>query len=622
MRAFGFTQVQAQAILDMPLRRLTALERKQLQNEQKDLKRHIAYLEDLLADVSKILGVIRDELLSLRPQHADSRRTQVVERMQGTLTSTDLLPDMQTWVALGANGELRRQTFDGISRASLRQAGRNAAIALLTANTRDHLFIFAADGRCHRLGIHEIPQEARKHLANFTDYGRRDAIATALALPRAVSDESGGYLFLVTHQGSVKRVALSNLMQAAARNLTVMRVAAKEQLGWAFVTPGNAEVILVTRKGRSIRFPEEMVRAAGLAAGGVGGINLKGDDKVVAAMPATADGELLTVTTGGFVKRTRMGEFSTQGRGGSGIIAHKVNKRTGDLVGAAILTAEHDAPLSSRGASNHFATFVTQKGVAKPLKPDRIPPSGRYTQGVQAVDIAENDTVAAVQVVSQGVLRVTSERDNPPLPSSLEPQMNGRGNKMGAKQVSEGRERTTKAADGQKRTQASKGKRTTETAGKESTPAKGKTRPPANGTARKPKTASTKRASAAKETPTTKASTGKGNAREASNSGVKPGARRTKQQKTAPKDGAQELDMSTASRRAAETAKHGKARAATRTNHTVSSEDQLVQGRLIEDAAASQKPAARKSAARSATEPKNKVARVSSVTKSQKKISG
>ena len=310
MRGFDFTQVQAQAILDMPLRRLTALERKQLQDEHKELRQRIAYLEGLLADDAKILAVVREELLALRQLHADRRRTQIVERAQGTLTATDLLPDRRVWVALGARSELRRQDFSGISRTSLRQAGQNAAVALITANTRDQLYFIAADGRCHRLGVHEIPADAHRDLADLTDFSRRDAIAAMLNLPQSASD---GFLFLVTRQGDVKRIALSDFTQAAAGAVDLMRVTAKDRLACAFVTPGNGEVILVTRQGRSIRFPEEMVRAKGPAAAGVAGINLKRGDEVIAALPVSPKGELLTATAAGFVKRTRMSEFSPAG---------------------------------------------------------------------------------------------------------------------------------------------------------------------------------------------------------------------------------------------------------------------------------------------------------------------
>lgn len=407
IRAFGFTEVQAQAILDMPLRRLTALERKQLQDEHKELQQLIAYLEDLLSDDAKILGVIREELLALRQQHADRRRTQIVERAQGTLTATDLLPDRRVWVALGANGNLRRQDFTAISRAGLRKAAQNAAAALLTANTRDQLFIFSASGRCYRLGVHELPQEGRRHLADLTDFSRRDTIASMLALPHSAPE---GFLFLVTRQGTVKRIALADFTQAALNAQDVISVNGKDRLACAFVTPGNGEVLLITRMGRSIRFPEENVRAMGAPARGVAGINLKRGDEVIAAFPVAPDGELLTVTSAGYLKRTRIDEFSLQGRGGGGIIAHKIEERTGDLVGAAILTPEHA-----------FAAFVTQRGVAKPHALAEVPASGRSTLGARKVDLASSDAVAAVHAVSPVVIAM----DSPPPPP--DPQPNGRG---------------------------------------------------------------------------------------------------------------------------------------------------------------------------------------------------
>ena len=440
VRAFGFTQAQAQAILDMPLRRLTALERRQLQDEHKELRQRISYLEDLLADAGKILGVIREELLALRQRHADRRRTQIVERAQGTLTAADLLPDRRVWVALGAKGALRRQDFAGINRASLRQAAQNAAAALLTANTRDHLFFFAANGRCHRIGVHELPQEGRTSLAALTDFSRRDTIAAMLALPQSATE---GFLFLVTRQGTVKRIAFADFLQAAAAPLDVISVNAKDRLACAFMTPGNAEVLLVTRKGRSIRFSEEVVRAMGLAARGVAGINLKRGDEVIAALPAAPSGDLLTVTSAGYVKRTRMEEFSSQGRGGGGIIAHKLDDRTGDLVGAAALTPEHD-----------FAAFVTQKGVAKPLELDEIPSSGRSALGSRKVELARSDAVAAVQAVSP----VVAAMGGPPPPSASQPNGTGRAATATSAKSTEARPKKMPAKKGRPAATAKSGK--------------------------------------------------------------------------------------------------------------------------------------------------------------------
>ena len=296
----------------------------------------------------------------LRQQHADRRRTQIVERAQGTLTPTDLLPDRRVWVALGANGSLRRQDFNGINRAGLRQAAQNAAAALLTANTRDQLCFFSASGRCHRLGVHGLPQEGRRHLADLTDFSRRDTIASMLALPQAATE---GFLFLVTRQGAVKRIALADFIQGASDAQDVISVNGKDRLACAFISPGNGEILLVTRMGRSIRFSEEKVRAMGAAARGVAGINLKrgrrGHRRPARRARRRASHRYLGPATS---NAPRIDEFSLQGRGGGGIIAHKVEERTGDLVGAAMLTPEHA-----------FAAFVTQRGVAKAARAGRSP---------------------------------------------------------------------------------------------------------------------------------------------------------------------------------------------------------------------------------------------------------
>lgn len=390
MNNFKFSEVQAQAILDMPLKRLAALERRRLQDEYDELQKLIAYLQDLLAHPEKILGVIRQEMLDIREKHGDRRRSQIVERTKGTLTTTDLLPDQKVWISVGANGEIRRQAFAGISSASLRQAGANAATALLTANTRDQLYIFTTDGRCRRVSIHEIPQDEAKHAADFTDLTRRDGVAACLTLPRLASEEATGYLFLVTTGGSVKRISLADFVGAAATDPDVIRVEGKDKLGWVFQTPGDGEVILVTARGQSIRFREEDVRSMGLAAGGVGGMKVKKGDQIVSACVADPNGELVTATVEGFVKRTPLSEYSLQGRNGGGILAHKLTARTGFIVGAAVLSAESE-----------FVTFVTAKGVAKVAAVADIVSSGRGTQGQQTAQAARGDQIAGVQVVSR-----------------------------------------------------------------------------------------------------------------------------------------------------------------------------------------------------------------------------
>jgi DNA gyrase subunit A len=384
---FKFTEIQAQAILDMQLRRLAALERKKLQEEFNDLKKRIAYLEDLLANPHKILGVIKEELLAIKAEFGDARRTQIVDRTKGTLTTTDLLPDQLAWVSLSKNGDLRRQAVSKPGIATMRQIGKDSQAALLTANTRDFLYVFSKDGRCSRIGIHEIPEEGGKKVSDLTGFSGRDAITAAVALPRERNGDDGGFLFLVTDQGAVKRVAAHDVQANTGSEFTVMNVDEKERLQWVLPTRGGQEVILVSAQGQSIRFSEEEVRSMGLAAGGVGGMKLRKKDRIVYAGVVDPDGELMTVTAAGFGKRSPLAEYSVQGRNGGGIVTHKITEKTGEVAAALVLPPKAD---------NAWLVFVTGRGQAKPLLAVEIPVMGRSVQGKAVVEISPQDTIAAV----------------------------------------------------------------------------------------------------------------------------------------------------------------------------------------------------------------------------------
>jgi len=384
---FKFTEIQAQAILDMQLRRLAALERKKLQEEYNDLKKLIAYLEDLLAHPEKILGVIKDELLAIKQEFGDARRTQIVDRTKGTLTTTDLLPDQMAWVSVGKNGELRRQAVSKPGSSTMRQIGKESQVALLTANTRDYLYVFSKDGRTSRIGIHEIAEDGGKKVSDLTGFMGRDAITAAVVLPRERNGNDEGYLFLVTDQGAVKRVTVADVQANTGSEFPVMNVDDKDRLAWAFRTRGDQEVILVSAQGQSIRFTEEDVRSMGLPAGGVGGMKLKKKDRIVYAGVVDPDGELLTVTSGGFAKRSALGEYSVQGRNGGGIVTHKVTAKTGDVAAAVILPPKSD---------NAWMVFVTAKGSPKAALTVETPVMGRGVQGKAVVVASAQDGIAAV----------------------------------------------------------------------------------------------------------------------------------------------------------------------------------------------------------------------------------
>ncbi|MBX3052601.1 MAG: DNA gyrase subunit A [Caldilineaceae bacterium] len=580
MNNFKFSEVQAQAILDMPLKRLAALERKRLQEEYDELQKLINYLQDLLAHPEKILGVIRQEMLDIRERHGDRRRSQIVERTKGTLTTTDLLPDQKVWISVGDNGEIRRQAFAGISSTSLRQAGANAATALLTANTRDQLYLFATDGRCRRVGIHEIPQDVAKHAAELTDLTRRDGVAACLALPRLTSAEATGYLFLVTVGGSVKRISLADFMGAAGTDPDVMRVESKDKLGWVFPTTGEAEVIFVTARGQSIRFREEDVRSMGLAAGGVGGMKVKKGDQLVAACVADPSGELVTVTAEGYCKRTSLDEYSVQGRNGGGIVAHKLTARTGFLSGAAVVTAESE-----------FVTFVTAKGIAKPTAVADVALSGRSTQGQQTVKAAQGDQIAGVQVVS----RITDALDEMTTAAPAPDETTGKPVAKTPPKTSPKPPRGT--GDTPSRANGAAGRRTTRT----SPATKPATQPSDTPSAKKAKDGTAKPEATVKPKRRTRgsASTAETSTTETSRTTEAKPARRTRTAKTTPVQKAP-----------AKTVSSPEPTKPTRSRKSAPAADEPIQPSLLGDDAPSPAPAKRKP---------NKVARVSSVTPGQKK---
>ena len=411
MKNFGFTEIQAQAILDMQLRRLAALERKRLQDEYKDLQDRIKYLEDLLAHPEKILALIKEDLLLIKEKYGDARRTQIVDRTKGTLTTTDLLPDQQVWVALSADGELRRQDVTKIAASTLRQIGKRSEVAILTANTRDYLYLFTKDGRCSRVAVHEIPQDgSAKHLGEFCKFGRRDIVTAAVTLPRGADtptesdgSDAKGYLFFATDQGEVKRITLADFLAVAHTDPTVMGVGEKDRLGWAFVTRGKQEVLLVSAEGQAIRFNEEDVRSMGLAAGGVGGIKLKSSDTVVYAAVVDPEAELITMTAQGFAKRSPLAEYPAQGRNGGGVVTHKPTSRTGNVTTALLVKAY---------GADDMVIPITKKGSPKPLALTEIPVMGRSVQGKLVTEISGSDTIAYLKQL----IDPTQPRDAAPPP--------------------------------------------------------------------------------------------------------------------------------------------------------------------------------------------------------------
>ena len=393
---FKFTEIQAQAILDMQLRRLAALERRKLQDEYREIIALIRALEALLASPKKVLALIRQNLLDLKARYADPRRTQIADRVKGTLTAQDILPDQDVWITLSADGVLARQPLEAPNVSRLSKLARDASAALLAANTRQALFLFSAKGQAARVPIHQIPEGAGAHFADVSGLTRRDRVVAARAIPRPEGEEpapdSGqDYLLLGTVQGKVKRVTIADLLAQAHTDPQVIGLDDGDELLWVDRSAGGGEMLLVTASGQAIRFAEEDVRSMGLAAGGIGGIKLGDKDRVVAggAIPAAprADFSVVMITATGYGKQVALADFPAQGRYGQGVVVAKLSDRTGEIVGAALA-----------GRDDYLMCF-NARGAATVLTLASVPVMGRPAQGKPVVPVAKGDPVQWAYVV-------------------------------------------------------------------------------------------------------------------------------------------------------------------------------------------------------------------------------
>jgi len=372
-KRFKLTEIQAQAILDMQLRRLAALERRKIEDEYKDVLKRIRYLEDLLAHPEKILQVIKDDLQEVKKLYADPRRTQIVETAEaGALTTDELLPEVEVLITVSKRGEVRRQSAKG-RRSKVRQVS-----TLGLASTRDDLLFITDRGVAHRLPAHQVPEEAGVPISTLVPVPKDQEVATFVPL----TDE-GGYLILVTAGGIIKRVQTESLGAVLGSGTLVMRVADEDRLLWAGLSTGEQDVVLVSQNGQAIRFSEDNVRAMGLPAAGVVGIRMGLDDAVVGAALVESEEKdsVFVVSANGYGKRTRVSQFPRQSRGGKGVVAMRLTKATGPLAAATVVSEEDRVVL------------VTAKGKIADIAIRHVSAAGRSTRGSVIAGMRAGDTV-------------------------------------------------------------------------------------------------------------------------------------------------------------------------------------------------------------------------------------
>jgi DNA gyrase subunit A len=399
IKRFKLTELQAQAILDMQLRRLAALERWKIEEEHKQVAATIAHLEDLLAHPIKILALIQDDMHDLIEKYGDDRRTRISADATEELSEADLVPDEAVLISLTERGYIKRvaatafrsQIRGGRSVKGHETKSEDEVVALIPARSLDTMLFFSDKGKVYSEKVYQIPDADRTAkgipLVNILALEPNERVTAAIAVSEF---SSYGYCMLATMRGKVKRVVMEEFAAVRPSGLIAMGLDDGDQLGWARVTSGKDEVIFVTENGQALRFSESKVRAMGRPAAGVQAIKLKKGDSVTSMDVVEKDGALLVVTSGGFGKQTPLKEYSPKGRATNGIatIDQKAIKDIGKIVSARVVQKDDDL------------TIITANGVAIRIKNKTVKQAGRATRGVHLIKPQPGDSVVSVARIS------------------------------------------------------------------------------------------------------------------------------------------------------------------------------------------------------------------------------
>jgi len=417
IRQLELSEIQARHILDMRLQRLTQLERHKIVEEHEQTLALIADLKGILASEQRLMGIIKDELAALKSDFGDERRTEILDETTD-LTIEDLLADEEMVVTITRSGYIKRthvesyrsQKRGGKGVTGMETKEEDIVEDLFVASTHAFLLFFTNKGKVHWLKVHEIPEGGRqakgKAIVNVLSLAEGEAVATCVP----VRDfESGGYVLFATKRGTVKKTELSQFSHPRSGGILAISLEAGDEVMAARRTDGQREVLLSTKAGMIIRFPEEEVRPMGRTAGGVRGIDVDDDDQVIAAEVVQEGVSVFTITERGFGKRTPLEEYRLQGRGGKGIIDIKTEGRNGSVVGM----------LQIRETDDILA--VTTKGQMIRVHGGDITSQGRNTMGVRIIALDADDRVGSVaRVEAEQVVEPHAEpRAEPPAePSS------------------------------------------------------------------------------------------------------------------------------------------------------------------------------------------------------------
>jgi DNA gyrase subunit A len=394
---FKFSEIQAQAILDMQLRRLAALERQKIIEEYEEIIKLIAELEEILNNDRVLRSVIVKELRQVQKDYGDERRTQIVDSSV-ELTLEDLIADEDVVITLSHSGYVKRtpvttyksQRRGGTGRRGMSTRSEDIVSHIFVASTHSYLMIFTTKGQVYKLKVHEIPDAQAA--------GRGKAIVNLINLPGTeqiagvvpVRDFGAGqFVVMVSRKGVIKKTELSDFANIRANGIIAMGVDEDDELIAIEMTDGKKKIFLATHLGQAICFDEDQVRDMGRQARGVRGITLREDDYVVSVCAVEGDEQMLSVTSNGFGKQTSISEYRVTGRGGKGVINIKTTERNGKVVAVMPVTRESEV------------LIITVNGKLIRIEAEQIRATGRSAQGVKLIDTSTGDLVAAASLVER-----------------------------------------------------------------------------------------------------------------------------------------------------------------------------------------------------------------------------
>ncbi len=400
IKRFKLSAIQAGAILAMQLRRLTGLERKVIEEELSQLIKLIGKLEAVLADEQKILKIIKDELLEMKQQFGDERRTKIVAAELGKLSDEDLVPDEQVVVTLTSANYIKRTSIADYKKQGRGGKGRRGMATreedviehVVNASTHDFLLFFTNKGRVFRIKTYEVPAVGLNAkgvaIVNLLQLQPEENVSSVINVSKG--EGTGGNLLMCTTRGVVKKTPFEQYKNVRTSGLIAINLDDGDELKWIRMTTGENEVIISTSQGQAIRFHEKDARPMGRVSRGVRGIRLRTGDQVIGMDIAEKDSYLFVISEFGYGKRTKVGQFTAHKRGGVGIRSAVVNKKTGPLIGVKTLTG-----------SDQEIIIISTSGQTIRLGLKNIPALGRATQGVRIMRLNAGDSVASLALVEK-----------------------------------------------------------------------------------------------------------------------------------------------------------------------------------------------------------------------------